>query len=255
VKGSSQQAIVAVLAGRSAIVTPEKDGCVVVFDEQSDEQDSAVIKEFASHLSHELHCPVLAVLNHDDDIFWYQLYLNGELADEYDSSPGYFDPSAEPSVPAGGNAKKLCGAFGAAPFAKVENILRKDGYTFAIERHTDLVRALGIPAFGVGAGFGSVADGNLPEGLDEDSIVRIGESEASGGITSYTEYKHIITTDPKVRNGEPCIRGLPIAVSDIFDYVAAGMNPEQIIAKHNELTVEDVMACMLYVAHHYPKKS
>ena len=120
-KGPSQQAVVAALAGRSAIITPAQNGCVVVFDEQSDEQDSTVITELASRLSRELRCPVLAVLNHDDDVFWYQLYLSGELADEYDSSPGYFDPSVEPSAPAGGDAEKLCSAFGAASAAAVED--------------------------------------------------------------------------------------------------------------------------------------
>ena len=58
-KGPSQQAVAAALAGRSAIVTPAQDGCVVVFDEQSDDQDSAVITELASHLSRELRCRVL----------------------------------------------------------------------------------------------------------------------------------------------------------------------------------------------------
>lgn len=177
-KGPSQQAVAAALAGRSAIVTPAQDGCVVVFDEQSDDQDSAVITELASHLSRELRCPVLAVLNHDDDIFWYQLYLGGELADEYDSSPGYFDASAEPSAPAGGDAQKLCSAFGTASVAEVESILRKSsfdegGYTFAVERHTDLARALGIPSFGVGAGFSYVSDGELPDGLEEEDLLRV----------------------------------------------------------------------------------
>jgi hypothetical protein len=177
-RGPSPQAIVAALAGRSAIVTPAQNGCVVVFDEESDEQDTDVITRLASRLSHELRCPVLAVLNHDDDIFWYQLYLSGELADEYDSSPGYFDPSAEPSAPAGGDAQKLCSAFGASAIAEVERVLRKssfdqDGYTFEIERHEELVRALGIPSFGVGAGFGYVSEGELPEGLDEDTLIRV----------------------------------------------------------------------------------
>ena len=72
-RGASPQEIVAVLAGRSAIVTPAHDGCVVVFDEESDEQDTGVITLLASRLSRELGCTVLAVLNHDDDIFWYQL--------------------------------------------------------------------------------------------------------------------------------------------------------------------------------------
>jgi hypothetical protein len=177
-RGPSPQAIVALLAGRSAFVTPAQDGCVVVLDEESDEQDTDIITLLASRLSRELRCPVLAVLNHDDDIFWYQLYLSGELADEYDSSPGYFDPEAEPSAPTGGDAQKLCRAFGASAVAEVERVLRKssfdeDGYTFAVERHADLARALGIPSFGVGAGFGYVSKGELPEGLDEDTLIRV----------------------------------------------------------------------------------
>jgi len=176
-RGPSQQAVADALAGRSAIVTPTKNGCVVVVDEQSDDQDPAVISELAAQLSNRLRCPVLVVLNHDDDIFWYQLYLSGELADEYDSSPGYFDPSAEPSAPAGGDAQKLCSAFAGASVAEVESILRKssfdeDGYTFAVDRHTDLTRALGIPSFAVGAGFRYVSDGELPDGLDEQSLVK-----------------------------------------------------------------------------------
>ena len=78
-RGPSQQTVVAALAGRSAIVTPAQDGCVVVFDEESDEQNTEVITGLTSRLSCELRCPVLAVLNHDDDIFWYQLYLSGEF--------------------------------------------------------------------------------------------------------------------------------------------------------------------------------
>src|SRR5256886_1312319 len=123
-RGPSQKAVATALAGRSAIVTPAQDGCVVVFDEQSDDQDPEVITELASQLSRKLCCPVLAVLNHDDDIFWYQLYLSGELADEYDSSPGYLNPSAKPSAPAGGDAQKLCSAFGVDSVAEVEGILR-----------------------------------------------------------------------------------------------------------------------------------
>jgi hypothetical protein len=176
-RGPSQQAVAKALAGRSAIVTPALDGCVVVFDEQSDHQDQAVLTELASRLSREFGCPVLAVLNHDDDIFWYHLYVAGELVDEYDSSPGYFDPSAKPSAPVGGDARELCSAFGGGDVAEVESVLRKPsfdegGYTFAVERHTDVARALGIPSFGVGAGFRYVAAGELPEGLTEDDLVR-----------------------------------------------------------------------------------
>jgi hypothetical protein len=177
-RGPSQQAVAKALAGRSAIVTSERDGCVVVFDEQSDDQNSEIISDLAHDLSSELRCPVLAVMNHDDDILWYQLYLNGELADEYDSCPSYFDPEAEPSGPAGGDAQKLCAAFDSSNVTEVERILRKssfdqDGYVFAIERHTELARALGLPPFAVGGGFSYVSDGEIPEGLSEDDLLRV----------------------------------------------------------------------------------
>jgi len=253
-RGPSQEAVAAALAGRSAIVTPAQNGCVVVFDEQSDDQDSAVIAQLAARLSRELHCPVLAVLNHDDDIFWYQLYLAGVLADEYDSSPGYFDASAEPSGPAGGDAQKLCTAFGSGAVAEVERILRDhDGYTFAVDRHTDLARAIGIPSFGVGAGYGYVSGGELPEGLEEADIVRVGEPGTGAPQNVFTEFRHIITADPQVQDGEPCVRGLPITVSEVLAHVADGMTPEQVIALHPELTVEDFMACVLYFAHTHPE--
>lgn len=176
-RGPSQEAVAAALAGRSAIVTPEQDGCVVVCDEKSDEQDQEIITELAGQLSSEFGCPVLAVLNHDDDILWYQLFLKGKLADEYDSTPGYFDESADMPTPSGGDAEKLCAAFGASDVEEVEGILRRpqaaeDGYVFAIERHTDLVEALGIPAFAVGAGYEYISSGELPEGMDEDDLVR-----------------------------------------------------------------------------------
>jgi len=260
-RGPSQQEVAAALAERSAIVTPAHYGCIVVFDEASDDQDQKVITKLAKQLSRGLSFPVLAVLNHDDDILWYQLYLNGKLADKYDSSPGYFEQSAAPSAPAGGNAQKLCSAFGSTSVSEVENILRKSsfdegGYTFAVERHADLVRALGISDFGVGAGFCSVSNGELPEGLDKDGIVRVGESVSSGGTSQITEYKHLITTNPKVRNGEPCIRGLPIAVADILAYLAADMSLKKIFAKHPELTNEDIMACVLFMKdQQFPQKS
>lgn len=174
--GPSQKAVAHALAGRKAIVSPESGGCVVAYDEASDDQDQAAIASLASHLSGTLHCPVLAVLDHDDDILWYQLYENGELTDEYDSTPGYFDPSAEPSEPAGGNAERLCRVFGMNDVAAVEAVLRKSsfdagGYAFAHERHADLVRALGIPEFAVLKAYASFERGEVPEGYSAQDFI------------------------------------------------------------------------------------
>jgi hypothetical protein len=177
-RGPSQTAVADLLRGRPAVVTPAENGCVLAFDEASDSQDSALIAELAAKLSGAFHCPVLAVLNHDDDILWYQLYQSGKLTDEYDSSPGYFDPEAEPSAPAGGDAARLCSAFGAPDPSAVERVLRKssydeDGYAFAFERHADLVRALGLPEFGVGTAYASFESDELPEGLSKRNILRV----------------------------------------------------------------------------------
>ncbi len=175
-RGVTQEAVAKALAGRTCIVTASANATVVAFDEESDNQDQQVISSLATELSQKLRCPVLAVLNHDDDILWYQLYKDGELQDEYDSSPGYFDPSAEPSAPAGGDAAKLCAAFGSPKTEEVDRVLRKsafdDGYTFAFERHGDLVSALGISAFGVGTAYASFESDELPEGLSTAGVVR-----------------------------------------------------------------------------------
>ena len=179
VRGPSQQSVAGALAGRSSFVAAGQDGCVVVFDEESDEQKQEIIAELASRLSGQFRCPLLAVMNHDDSILWYQLYRSGELVDEYNSAPGSFETEDEEAAmagPEGGDAKKLCAAFESNAVGKVEKILRKpgaadDGYIFAIERHMDLVRALGIPVFGSG-GFNQISEDELPYGLAEDDWLK-----------------------------------------------------------------------------------
>jgi len=178
VRGSSQEAVATALVGRVAIVTALQNGCVVVFDEESENQDLSVIDGLAARLSGGLQCPVLAVLNHDDDILLYRLYVRGNLADDYDSTPGYFDPNAEPSEPSGGKAETLCEAFPSADALLVEQVLRKstfsdDGYVFQTERHGDLVSALGTSSFAVGFGYTYVAAGELPDGLTHTDLTTV----------------------------------------------------------------------------------
>jgi hypothetical protein len=175
-RGPSQKAVADALAGRKAIVSPESSGCVVAYDEASDDQDQEAIATLALYLSGTLHCPVLAVLDHDDDILWYQLCEDGKLTDEYDSTPGYFDPAGEPSSPAGGDAERLCSIFGVSDVATVEAVLRKssfddDGYAFAHMRHADLVRVLGMPDFAVLKAYASFERGEYPEGLSAKDMM------------------------------------------------------------------------------------
>lgn len=173
-RGVTQQTVVDALAGRSAIVTAPTNGIVVVFDEQSDSQDTDIISALGAELSKTCGCPVLATMNHDDDILWYELFAGGQRIDEYNSNPGYFDDSAESDGPTGGDAVKLAAAFGSASPAAVENALRSsdDNFTFAIERHAALAEALGLPPFVVGGGFTYLNEGDLPEGLSEENLIR-----------------------------------------------------------------------------------
>lgn len=170
--------VVKALEGRNAFVTPNKNGAIVVFDEASDSQDQDLVKKLGERLSKSLGSAVLAVLNHDDDILWCALFEKGECTDEYDSSPGYFDPDSVPENPSGGNAKKLCAAFGSLEVQETEKVLRQsayddDGYTFAVERHEELVQKLNLPDFSVGFGYSYIAQGELPPGLSESDLTKV----------------------------------------------------------------------------------
>lgn len=178
-KGPKQPAVAKALHGRAAIVTPNIGDCTVVYDSICDKQDADAMSELASRLSREFHCPAWAVLIHDDSVLWYRLYLSGQLADEYNSCPGYFDPDAtEITGPSGGDANKLCAAFGANQQQEVESILRRPGaaqgggYVFETERHADLVRALLLPEFAVGVAYASFERGEYPEGLTAEQMMK-----------------------------------------------------------------------------------
>jgi hypothetical protein len=179
-RGVSQQAVTAALAGRKAFISPTQNGCVVAFDQESDKQDQTLIARIALQLSKGLHCVVLAVLIHDDDILWYRLCEGGRFVDEYDSTPGYFDPSGKQLPPKGGDAQKLSAAFGVKNIDAVDRTLRKpqfgkDGYVFASDRHADLVRALKLPEVAVRNAYDVFASGEYPEGFPELDMMSSGK--------------------------------------------------------------------------------
>jgi uncharacterized protein (DUF433 family) len=57
-----------------------------------------------------------------------------------------------------------------------------------------------------------------------------------------------ITVDQGVRFGKPCVRGTRITVGDVLSQLAAGMTEDQIVAEFNQLTREDIRACLAYAA-------
>ena len=131
---------------RNAFVLPATKGFVIVCDEESDTQDTKVISILTNQLSEKFACAGIAVINFDDDILWYQLYKNGNLLDEYNSNPDYFE-FKDHRGPIGGNPKILCEIFNKPRnIVKVDKILHTshgEGYILENDRHSDLAKVLG----------------------------------------------------------------------------------------------------------------
>ena len=163
--------------GRDAYVAPLADGDTVFYDRESDEQNVEIIQDVGKNLSRALDTASLAVLNHDDDILCYWLFMGGELVDDYDSCPSYFEAETNLSPPSGGDASKLCEAFGCPEnTGQVEEVLQKPsfdegGFAFAVLRHFAIVNAVRLPTYAVATGFGSIELGELPEGLELTDLI------------------------------------------------------------------------------------
>ena len=62
------------------------------------------------------------------------------------------------------------------------------------------------------------------------------------------DYRKIITIEPGKRSGKPCIRGMRITVGDVLGYMAGGMSVKELMTDFNELTEEDIRACLAFGA-------
>lgn len=54
--------------------------------------------------------------------------------------------------------------------------------------------------------------------------------------------------EPGKRGGKPCIRSLRITVYDILEYLASGMNQQEILDDFPYLTKEDILASLSFAA-------
>jgi uncharacterized protein (DUF433 family) len=73
------------------------------------------------------------------------------------------------------------------------------------------------------------------------SIVRAGRQRGM-------DYRKIITVNPKVRKGQPCVRGMPITVREILEVLASGKTVDEVLASYVKLTREDIRACLAFSA-------
>ena len=56
----------------------------------------------------------------------------------------------------------------------------------------------------------------------------------------------LITIDPEIRFGKPCIKGTRIAVSDILQWLASGMSNKEIIEDYPTLQIEHILASLSF---------
>jgi len=163
---------------RRAFVAPAMRGATVVYDEEAELAGHDELRRLAAELSRRHACAALAVLVADDDVLWYGLYRAGRLDHDYDSNPSY-DTGGPHAPPKGGNGSALAAAFGVTDrAADLEQVLRaptgENGFIFEHERHAELVRLLGLPEIAVATGYEYIEDGELPEGLEEEDLRRVG---------------------------------------------------------------------------------
>lgn len=53
-----------------------------------------------------------------------------------------------------------------------------------------------------------------------------------------------ITMDPEICHGKPTIRGLRYTVESILELLSAGMSTEEVLADHQDLEPEDILAAL-----------
>jgi hypothetical protein len=89
-------AAVRALAEGGCWVTAPKDGWATVYEERASGQDDAWIRRLGTHLSGRLGTSAVAFLVHDSDFLCYWLFEHGEVVDEFNSCPDYFDEDDGP---------------------------------------------------------------------------------------------------------------------------------------------------------------
>ena len=63
-----------------------------------------------------------------------------------------------------------------------------------------------------------------------------------------TDLNERITSDPAIRRGKPVFRGTRITVTDVLEYLAGGMTPEEVLADFPDLTADDIRAALAFAA-------
>lgn len=54
--------------------------------------------------------------------------------------------------------------------------------------------------------------------------------------------------NPQISHGKPTVRGMRIRVQDVLELLASGMTYEEILADHDDLEHDDILAVLAFAA-------
>ena len=231
---TDDQALPEVLAWRGISnyrVLLAKNGWVSLYEQGASEQNEEWIRELTASLSRALSIAAIAFLVHDSDIACYWLYDGGELLDEYNSCPHYFDDFSDASGGLGPSGSKpdvlvrYCQS--GTTTAQLETILNSE-VVFAEEIVEQLATLLGISSTRALANYEDVAEGadELLDPGDEDAG-RISPSSQNAGVNDVLAV--LFGNDGTVANPDPQRTALVNAASrddvdEIDRLLAAGID-------------------------------
>lgn len=175
VRSTARDKILEVMKGRKGAVSPTHRGYTVVWDAECESQDDRIISVLGLRMAKTVAAPVMAALNHDDDVLMFWLYSPEGKIGEYNSAPGYFEGEDQP--PSGADAElfvKIMVPCATDDFRKdllepTDSILQSREYVFAFERHRELLAATGLPIFAA-TGYKYISRGEVPEGITIDQL-------------------------------------------------------------------------------------
>jgi hypothetical protein len=148
---------------RPSYVIPPHRGITVVCDKQCEGQDMETLDSVAATLGARLEVPTAALLNHDDDWLVFRLFERGRFV-------GGIEVGHTPLSLRGSVAKLREIVSPGAPLWPIYAALLKPR-VFQLQRHAELVAALGLPQGSLGVGYQYIARNDVSVFLDRATVL------------------------------------------------------------------------------------
>ena len=140
---------------------------VLVCEKGMEGQDEAYGKALAERLSKSLSGVTVYSLNHDSDILVIAIFSAGTQVFSYDSAPGYFDGKDDPPFMKG--IENVSTVFPSAAISDLDKALKGE-FIFADDRHAEIMKALGLPTYTAGLGYGYLNEPETRKTLENNKL-------------------------------------------------------------------------------------